>query len=293
MIDAAALAAFAAVLRCGSFEAAAASLGITQSAVSQRVKALEHRMGATLIRRTRPATPTDAGQRLFAHAEAVGLLEMELATDLAGLLPGAETPVRIAVTADSLATFVPHALAVAAEAGFLFDLVIDDQAHAADLLRSGEVAAAITLSSTPVQGCTAVALGSLEYPAVCAPAFFARWFTGRVSATTLAAAPALVFNRKDALPSMWAERAAGARVPLRAHYVASTQGITDAAIAGLGWCLNPVGHLSPHLSSGHLVELVPDLRLETPLVWQVPRRYARVLAPLTRALVRAARDKRA
>lgn len=289
MIDTAPLAAFAAVLRTGSFEGAAAALGLTQSAVSQRVKSLEQRLGATLIRRTRPATPTEAGQRLLAHAEAVALLEAELAEDLAGLLPAPETPLRIAVTADSLATFVPRALATVE--GFLFDLVIDDQAHAADLLKSGEVAAAITLQATPVQGCDAVPLGALVYPAVCSPGFRAHWFADGVTAASLAAAPALVYNRKDTLQADWAARAAGRKVPLRAHFVASTQGITDAARAGLGWSLNPETHLAPHLASGALVEILPGLRLDTPLVWQLPRRHARALAPLTRALRRAARDE--
>lgn len=55
MLDYAALAAFAAVLRTGSFDAVAQILGVTQSAVSQRVKALEERLRCNLVQRTRPA----------------------------------------------------------------------------------------------------------------------------------------------------------------------------------------------------------------------------------------------
>lgn len=62
MLDYAALAAFAAVLRTGSFDAAAQILGVTQSAVSQRVKALEERLGCNLVQRTRPARPTEAAK---------------------------------------------------------------------------------------------------------------------------------------------------------------------------------------------------------------------------------------
>lgn len=54
MLDYAALVAFAAVLRTGSFDAAAQILGVTQSAVSQRVKALEERLGCNLVQRTHP-----------------------------------------------------------------------------------------------------------------------------------------------------------------------------------------------------------------------------------------------
>ena len=48
------LEALAAVAREGTFEAAARSLNITQSAVSQRVKLLEEKAGAVLIVRGRP-----------------------------------------------------------------------------------------------------------------------------------------------------------------------------------------------------------------------------------------------
>ena len=46
----------------GSFEAAAAVLGITPSAVSQRIKALEVSTGRILLRRGNPVTVTEAGE---------------------------------------------------------------------------------------------------------------------------------------------------------------------------------------------------------------------------------------
>jgi len=60
------LASFVAVARHGSFTKAAAELGITQSALSHAMRALEARMGVALLSRsTRKVTPTDAGDRLF------------------------------------------------------------------------------------------------------------------------------------------------------------------------------------------------------------------------------------
>lgn len=286
MIDSAALAAFAAVLHTGSFEAAAGRLRVTQSAVSQRVKTLEEALGTTLIRRTRPATPTDAGRRLLSHAETLGLLERELARELAGLAAPRATPVRIAVTADSLATWVLPALATVE--GLLYDLVIDDQDHSADLLRAGEVAAAITASARPVPGCDALPLGHLRYIAFAAPGFVAAHFAHGVTAEALAAAPALTFNRKDRLQRAWAEAATGARGPLVTHYLGSTHGITEAACAGLGWAVNPDCLIAPLIAEGRLVDLDPATRIETPLFWQVPRQNTAALADLTRALRRAA-----
>ena len=59
------LAAFAAVLEEGSFDAAARRLSVTPSAVSQRIKALEDRLGQALVVRQLPCRPTPAGERLL------------------------------------------------------------------------------------------------------------------------------------------------------------------------------------------------------------------------------------
>jgi DNA-binding transcriptional LysR family regulator len=61
--------AFLAVARRRNFRRAAAELGVTPSAVSQAVRALEARVGATLfIRTTRSVGLTEAGQRFFERA---------------------------------------------------------------------------------------------------------------------------------------------------------------------------------------------------------------------------------
>jgi DNA-binding transcriptional LysR family regulator len=60
------LAAFAAVVRVGSFTRAAAQMGVTQSALSQTVRALERRLDLKLLNRTtRAVSPTEAGERLY------------------------------------------------------------------------------------------------------------------------------------------------------------------------------------------------------------------------------------
>lgn len=60
------LAAFAAVAQERSFTRAAAKMGVSQSALSQTIRALEERLGLRLLTRTtRSVAPTEAGERLF------------------------------------------------------------------------------------------------------------------------------------------------------------------------------------------------------------------------------------
>ena len=56
-----------------SFTAAAAALGVTPSAVSQSVRALEQRAGVALLARTtRDVAPTEAGRRFLERARPAG-----------------------------------------------------------------------------------------------------------------------------------------------------------------------------------------------------------------------------
>ena len=194
--------------------------------------------------------------------------------------------VRIAVNADSLATWLLPALAEVD--GVLFDLVVDDQDHSADWLRRGEVQAAVTAHGAPIAGCDSHALGRMPYVATASPGFAARRFPDGVSAAALEEAPALTFNRKDRLQALWAERAAGRPVSLRTHYIASSQAFVTASELGLGWGMNPEPLVRDALAEGRLVALCPEIAIDTPLHWQVARLTARALAPLTAAIRRAA-----
>lgn len=283
MLDPAHLQALAAVLRSGSFDGAAAALNVTPSAVSQRIRALEERIGTAVVVRAQPCRPTAVGARLARHAEEVALLEHALAADLGQ--SGSRPQVRIAVNADSLATwFLP---ALAAVPGLLFEIVIDDQDHSAELLRRGEVQAAVTAHGAPASGCDAHRLGCLRYLATASPAFAARWFPAGVTAAALAEAPALVFDRKDRLQADWARSVAGRPVALPAHLVASSQAFVEAARLGLGWAMNPEPLVCKEIAEGSLVAL-SDRTLDTELGWQVARLAGRALADLTAAVRRVA-----
>jgi LysR family transcriptional regulator (chromosome initiation inhibitor) len=284
VLDYPALAAVAAVIREGSFDRAAEALGITPSAVSQRVRGIEERLGAVLIVRGQPCEPTDLGRTLYAHFDRVQLLEADLAPSLTTTAAevGTRLTLKIAVNADSLATwFLPAAAAFAEASGILLDITIEDEAHTADRLRSGEVVAAVTSDGEPVQGCKTIPLGALRYLACASPAFVDRHFEEGANAGSLAAAPYLRFDRRDKLQARWAQEAHGVDLSGTTHWVPSTQGFLDFALCGLAWGLQPAVLARPHLAAGRLVELPPEQPIDVSLYWTVTRLSSKALSALT------------
>ncbi|WP_170573218.1 LysR family transcriptional regulator ArgP [Ruegeria atlantica] len=288
LLDPIHLSALSSILRHGSFDAAAAELAVTPSAISQRIKALEDRVGAALINRGTPCTGTPAGLRIAQHAEDIGLLESRLAQELTLKQATGPARVRIAIPADVLATWFMDVMALVD--GLLFDLVLDDQDHSAEWLKRGEVSAAITVGGQPVSGCDNFALGKLRYIATASPDFIRQWFSPGVNEHTLASAPCLTFNRKDNLQKSWIAAQTGRRITPPSHYLPSSQGFVDAAIAGLGWGMNPIGLVRPALEDGRLCPLKPNAPLDVPLTWQVGRVLAPALAPLTAAVRKVSKD---
>ena len=294
MLDYASLSTVATVVREGSFERAARTLNVTPSAISQRVKQLEERLGGVLILRGQPCTATEMGRLICRHVEQVGMLEHELHGTLPRLTPAAATgervTIRVAVNADSLGTWFVGAMAAFLRTDrALLNVAIDDQEHTQDWLRAGDVLAAVTADSQPVQGCESILLGKLKYCAVASPEYIRRYFPDGVTAATLAVAPSLRFNRKDRLQAQWVRNICRREVDVPSHWLASTQAFTDASVAGIGWGMNPRAMVESHLRDGSLVELVPGRPLSVPLYWQHTRLQMPMLARLTKAVITASR----
>lgn len=220
MLDYPGLEALAAVVREGSFERAARRLHVTSSAVSQRVKQLEERVGQVLILRGTPCTGTDAGKRLCLHAEQVALLENELRRSNPDLMTDAPIPtLKLAVNADSLSTWFMDAMAEFTSAGNeLLDLRIDDQDHTAQRLKEGEVIGAVTATGTTITGCNTWPLGTMRYVAAASPRFVEQYFEGGVTPATLALAPIMTYDRNDKLQDRWMHQYQLAAPPARRRH---------------------------------------------------------------------------
>jgi len=292
MLDYPAARAVAMVVQTGSFEGAARALGVTPSAISQRVRALEERLGTVLIERASPCRATAAGDSLCRHIELVGLAERDLMTQLpASALEADHVTLSVAVNSDSLATWVLPALAgFARDSDILLDIAVDDEDHTTDWLKSGRVVAALTSVASPVQGCKCLSLGSLRYHATASPEFMERHFAQGVTLDSLARVPALTFNHKDQLQQEWVQAVFGQRLAPPTHWLPSTQGFVTAALQGLGWGMNPAPLVQEHLHAGQLVELIAGQPFDRPLFWQINRRAAAPLRGLSATLRRHARD---
>jgi LysR family transcriptional regulator (chromosome initiation inhibitor) len=283
-VDGQQLAAFAAVIEYGSFDAAAARLHVTPSAISQRIKALEQRVGQVLVIREKPCVATAAGVPLLRLAAQTALLEAEALSEMAG--GNASSPrIALAVNADSMATWFTGVFDALDEV--LFDIRIEDQDHSARLLREGVVMGAVTTERTPVSGCRVRSLGVMRYVPVAAPSYIARHLPDGFTAHAVAAAPSLAWNRDDALQDMLVRKVFRRDINRPQHFVPTAEGFGSAVRAGLGWGMFPETLAAPELADGSFVR-VADAHLDVPLFWQCWKLDSPLVDAITEAVQSAA-----
>ncbi|QXZ11127.1 HTH-type transcriptional regulator ArgP [Comamonas sp. Y33R10-2] len=293
MFDYAGLEALSAVVREGSFERAAHKLHVSPSAVSQRIKLLEERVGQALVLRGQPCTGTDAGRRLCLHVEQVALLENDLRRKNPALIPEGQATlpsIKLAVNADSLSTWFMQAMAAFTQNGNeLLEISIDDQDHTAKRLKEGEVMAVVTATATPITGCNTWPLGRMRYIAVASSGFIQEHLPNGITAQEIARTPVMCYDRKDSLQDQWLQSLGvdGRRNSDR-HFLPSNQGYTRACQLGMGWGMHPEALIAPQLADGSLIELLPGHDLYIPMYWCHTRSAQHSLQRLTDCVIEAA-----
>jgi LysR family transcriptional regulator (chromosome initiation inhibitor) len=290
-----ALECLAAIVEEGGFERAAVRLSITQSAVSQRLRALEVQVGTVLIVRSRPLKATAAGRLLLKHAMQMRLLRADLERDLKELAPGVASEGReaerisIAINADSIATWAMPALSELARQGLGLEIIADDQNFTHDWLREGQVLGCVSTLKQALRSCKLVPLGAMRYVAVAEAAYAARHCPAGLAPGNFRVLPYIAFNRKDGLQSEFVSRVLGlSQVALRQLYVPSSEGQVRAVLAGWGISVVPELLVREHLQSGRLVDLAPGHTLPVALYWHCWKLDSVVLDALTDALTNAA-----
>ena len=293
--DPAALECLAAIVEEGGFERAAQRLNVTQSAVSQRLRALEAQVGSVLIVRSRPLRPTSAGQLLLKHTKQMRLLRADLERDLQELAPSApggtreDERISIAINADSLATWAMGALHDLVRQRLPLEIIVDDQDFTQEWLRSGQVLGCVTTLKQALRGCKMVPLGAMPYVAVASAAFAQQYLPQGLTPHNFREVSFLSFNRKDDMASEFVARAFGLkRVALNHLFVPSAEGQMRAVAAG--WAVGVVPELLARgaLADGSMVDLAPGRALSIELYWHCWNLESELLDALTAALTGAA-----
>jgi LysR family transcriptional regulator (chromosome initiation inhibitor) len=270
-LDPAALDCLAALADEGSFERAAQRLSITQSAVSQRLRALEAQVGQLLLVRARPPRLTEPGHVLLRFARQLQAMRSDVAREL-GQTQRSPDRLPIAVNADSLATWVLPALDALVQREVALELIVDDQDFTHEWLRQGQVLGCVSTVKRALRGCRVTSLGTMHYVAVASPGFVRQRLRSDprqgLNQGNFAQVPFLVFNRKDDMQAQWASRAFGVRAPrLAERFVPSSEAYLRAALLGWGVGVLPELQARAQLAAGELVQLRPEVSVEVALHW--------------------------
>ena len=269
--DPAALECLAALADAGSFERAAQQLSITQSAVSQRLRALETGLGRPLVVRSRPLRFTEPGKVLLRYARQMQAMRADIAREL-GATHLHDECLPIAVNADSLATWVLPALDPVVRTGrrdgWGLELVVDDQDFTHHWLREGAVLGCVSTVSEALRGCGVLALGCMRYVAVASPGFADRHLPLGLNRVNFSQLPWLVFNRKDDMPATWVAKAFGIHEPrLMERHVPSSEAHVRAALMGWGIGVMPEQLAQPWLDQGTLQPVLAEVQVDVQLHW--------------------------
>jgi len=293
--DPAALECLAAIIEEGGFDRAAQRLHITQSAVSQRLRALEAQVGTVLVVRTRPLRPTAAGNLLLKHTKQLRLLRADVERELRELAPSSigagrdEERISIAVNADSIATWALPAMNALARQGLPLELITDDQDFTHEWLREGQVMGCITTVKQPLRGCRMVPLGAMKYVAVGETAYVRERLPQGLTAHNFRDQPFVAFNRKDDMQAEFVGRAFKLkRVTVRQLFVPSSEGQVRAVLAGWGLSVVPELLVRELVAQGRLANVAPQVAVPVQLYWHCWNLQSGVLDQLSAALEGAA-----
>ena len=278
---------FVAVLRHGSFSAAAQRLDITQPAVSLQIRQLEKRLGASLIERVgRRARPTAAGSELLAHAEQIQAVVASAVDAVARRATGAVGRVRLGTGATACIFLLPRLLKELRQRFPLLEITVTT-GNTADIVKAIEEnvldvglvtlpAAGRAFDITPVLNDEFVVIAphALKLPA-------------RVTAAVLATKPVLLFEpggNTRKITDQWLAASGVALKPVMS--LGSVEAIKALVAAGLGCAILPAMAVPNVSERGELIvrPLSPRLQRTLAVVIRRDKRLHAGLSDLVRAL---------
>jgi LysR family transcriptional regulator (chromosome initiation inhibitor) len=269
MLDYKLLHAFSVVVDEQNFDKAASVLAITQSAVSQRIKALEQTIGQPVLVRAQPLVATSIGKKLLAHYQQVKLLEQDIMPDISADNKAEIITANIASNADSLATWLVAAIGdVCHQYNVAVNFRLADENRTINYLKDGEVFGAISTYTRALPGCTLERLGDMHYLLVAAPNFVRHYFSAGINKQSLSRAPGVAYDQKDDMHIKYIEQNFGLKGgSYPCHTVRSSEAFVGFAKQGLAYCLIPKLQIQAELAAGELINLLPDKVITRTLYW--------------------------
>jgi len=267
---------FAETVAAGSMSAAARKLGISPSAVSQTLRALEQQAGVTLLHRsTRKLTLTDAGERCYQHCRRLLDAARAAADSLAQARDAPTGELRVAAPVGFSTHMMGLAPLLAQWPQLRLSLLLEDAMI--DLI-DARIDIAIRVGRLADSQWVARALGALEVGLCAAPAYLegrglpdapsalAQYqllaFTGEANAAAASSSTA----EEPPLPTMTLEFRHATMEPQRVDLgvrIASNNrsALQQMCEQGLGLARLALADVQPALARGSLVRLLPQWRL--------------------------------
>ncbi|QKZ05405.1 LysR family transcriptional regulator [Pseudomonas eucalypticola] len=256
------LKAFVAIAEHGSFTRAAAYLGMSASALSQTLKALEMRVGARLFNRTtRSVALTETGAQLLARLQPT-FEALEAAVAEAGAKPGTVTGrLRINSTRDAALHCLAPLVApfLQCHPGIKLEIEVDDRL--VDIVAQG-YDAGVRLGERLEQDMIAVKLGGeLQMMVVAAPAYLQRC-TMPLTPQDLRQHACLGYRRPtDGSPYRWEFERDGKVLEVKVDgpiLVSDPAMLTRVVLDGAGLAYLFAHQVQAYVEQGLLVQVLPD-----------------------------------
>ncbi|MDC7220944.1 MAG: ArgP/LysG family DNA-binding transcriptional regulator [Spirochaetales bacterium] len=265
MFDYRQLEALGAVIDCGGFDRASDILGLTQAAVTLRIKQLETFAGKPLLIRSNPPVPTEEGRILHTHFKKIRLLEEDLDKEWnKGVL---EKPLPIGVNASTLGSWFLPALRYIMKST-LVDIHVGEAKVVHDLLQQGSLAGCLSIRASSSRGCYVEYLGQLVLRCIASRDFKQRHFPQGVTAEAMKSAPAILFHQESQMMQFYQKTALNITpFDVPAHVIPSQDEYLKMIMDGAAYGFLPESLFKRHQADGELIDLSPLSPIELPQYW--------------------------
>lgn len=273
------LKAFEAIVKEGTVHAAAASIYLTQTAVTQRIKALEQKLGVSLfIRSRRGMRLTTEGEALHRYCQQVMELNGQLVASIQGAGIHSSTRLRIAApTSIMRSRIIPQCQGVMrAFPSLMLSFIIDDGVNLHHRLKSGEVDIVIISPEQVFIELETKVLLSENYVLLCS----SQW-KNRSLKDIIMKEKIIDFEDEDRMSFNYLKTYGLFDYACKdRHFVNNTESLAYLITSGLGYGVLTQEFAAPYLSRGEMVVLNQEKiyehqvvlawypRLETPLYFK-------------------------